>query len=312
MRTIHIIIAFILLAMNGFVANAQNTADSLRIIYKNKTVTVKPSGDESTTTVKFKDTAAGKKIVVNVAYLDDDKSIEKMIEDQLDSSTKKIYDITKYKGKKERKHFIETEFLHTFDLGFVSTNNEMENNVTYTPKLGKSANISIGLINQNMNLYNDQLLFSYGLNYNGYYLKYQDKQMVQYINNQGFLGAYKDSVNNFDKNRLDVRYFTVPLLLEYHGKKDNFSIAAGIEWGFNGHTKIKQKGDRNSLEFKQSTDKDIKINPNQMNAVLRLGIEDIAVYAKYSLTDMYKSSAYDANTNPHQHLFSFGICFFGI
>lgn len=312
MKTIQIIITAIIIALSGMNAIAQTTTDSVKITYKNKTVTVKSEGDENTSIVKFKDTAAGKKVVVKVSFLEDDNSIEKMIEDQLDSSTKKIYDVTKYKGRKERKHFIQTELLHTFDLGFTSTINESENNFTYTPKLGKSANISIGLINQNMNLYKNQILFSYGINYNGYYLKYKEKQQIQYLDNNGYLNAYKDTVRNFDKNRLDVRYFSVPVLLEYHSKNNNFSIAAGVEFGFNGFTKYKQKGDQNSLEFKQSDERDLKINPTQMNAVLRIGIDDIAVYGKYSITDMYKSSAYDNNNNPHQHLFSFGICLFGI
>ncbi len=312
MKSLNIIITSIIIALSGMMAKAQNTGDSVKITYKNKSVTIKPEGDESTSVIKFKDTAAGKNIVVKVSYLDNDNSIEKMIENQLDSSAKKMYDLTKYKGRKKRKHFIQTEFLHTFDIGFASTINESENNFTYTPKLGKSANISIGIINQNMNIYRNQILFSYGINYNGYYLKYKDKQQIQYLDNNGLLNAYKDTLRNYDKNRLDVRYFSVPVLLEYHSKNNNFSIAAGIEFSFNGFTKYKQKGDQNSLEFKQSDERDIKINPTQLNAVLRLGIDDVAIFGKYAITDMYKSSAYTVNNNPGQHLFSFGICLFGI
>ena len=33
---------------------------------------------------------------------------------------------------------------------------------------------------------------------------------------------------------------------------------------------------------------------------------------KYTITDMYKDSAYLAGFNPHQHLLSFGVCLFGI
>lgn len=313
MKAIHIIITFLIILLSGIVAKAQNASDSVRILYKDKSVTVKPSVNDSTSIVRFKDDISGQNVLVKVSFLSDKEDVESRIEEQIDSAAKKIIDITKYKNNaKERRRFIQTNFLHTLDFGFASTYNESENNVTFTPKLNKSANISIGIINQNMNLYNNQLLLSYGFNYNGYYLKYRDKQVVQYLDNNGHLKSYKDSVNDYDKNRLDVRYFSVPVLLEYHTKNDNFSIAAGVEFGFNGHTKVKTKGDQNSKEFKQSNENDIKINPNQMNAVLRIGFDNIALYGKYSLTDMYESSAYATNENPHQHMFSFGICLFGI
>lgn len=312
MKSIQIIITSALIAFSGLLAKAQTVSDSVKVTYRNKTVTVKPVGDESSTTIKFKDTANNRKVLVKVTYVDNGDIIERNIEKTLDSSSKKVYDLVKYKNKKERKRFIETSFLPTIDLGFVTTMNEVDNNFAFTPKLNKSANINIGIVRQNMNLYNDQILLSYGLNLNNYYIKYADKQKIQYLDNNGHLNVYRDTVNNYDKNRLDIRYLSVPVLLEFHSKNDKFNIAAGVEFGFNGYSKLVQKGDRNSLEFKQKGDNDIKVNPTQINAVLRIGIDKLALFGKYSITDMYQNSAYASGNNPHQHLFSFGVCLFGI
>jgi hypothetical protein len=97
-----------------------------------------------------------------------------------------------------------------------------------------------------------------------------------------------------------------------HRRIGRKAYAAGVEFGFNGRSKVVLKGDRNSKEFKQKNDNDIKINDTQMNAVVRLGLDNIALYAKYSLTDMFANSAYAQGQNPGQHLFSFGVCLFGI
>lgn len=311
MKTIQFIITTILIACSGLLAKAQSSSDSVKITYKNKTVAVMPLGDESTTTVKFKDSLNKKKIVVKVSYTDDIRLSDKTTISKEDSSGKKVFHV-KSNNKEERSHFIETSFLPSFDIGFASTMNDNAGGVSFKPELRKSANINIGIIRQDMNLYNNQVLLSYGLHINNYYLKYSNKQQVQYIDNNGHLNAYNDSINNYDKNRLDVRYLTVPVMLEFHGKNDKFSLAAGVEFGFNGRSKVVLKGDRNSLEFKQKNDTDIKINDTQMNAVVRVGLDNIALYAKYSLTDMFANSAYAQGQNPGQHLFSFGVCLFGI
>jgi Outer membrane protein beta-barrel domain len=313
MNTFQIILSALALAYAGISAQAQSQTDSVKVIYKSKTVTVKPQGDESFTTIKFKDTTLNKKIVVKVAVMDLEEGIEQKMEKNLDTSSKKVYNMIKNKKySKERKHFIETSFFPTFDIGFASTLNETENDFAFTPKLVKSANIGIGIVRQNMNLVKGQLLLSYGFNLNNYYLKYAQKQDIQYLDPQGHLNSYEDTVNTYFKNRLDVRYLSVPVLLEYHTKNNNFNIAAGVEFGFSGRSKSILKGETNGLGFENKLDRNIGISETQMNAVVRIGIDNIAVFGKYSLGNMYQSSAYASGQNPNQHLFSFGVCLFGI
>lgn len=310
MKTINALICWFILTYSGIITNAQNTSDSVKVTYKNKTVVVKPQGDESYTTIKFKDTSINKKIVVKIAVLDNFEIAEKKIEDQLDTNSKKVYNLLKSHNSFERKHFIETEFFSTLDLGLSSATSDIS--PTITPKLGKSINLSLGLINQNMNLYKGQVLLSYGVALNNFYLKYEQKQMIQTIDKQGFAQNYIDSTNKYSTNRLDIKYITLPILFEYHSKSDNFNLAAGVEIGFNGKGKYVLKGDNNGINFKNKTDANIKLNPTQVNAVVRIGIDNIAIYGKYTITDLQQSSAFQNVRNPHTHLYSVGICFFGI
>jgi hypothetical protein len=306
MKSIQIFISMLLLAYAGINLSAQSDADTVRITYKGKGVTVKPQGDESSTTIKFKDTIAKKNIVVKVSVKDlEDDDVD------LDSAIKKTIKLMTPDKKKERK-FVQTSWLPNFDLGFVSTDNEVESNSAFNPKFTKSANISLGIVKQDLNLYKGRLLFSYGFSINNYYMKYNDRQQIQRLDQQGHLYAYTDTLNTFRKNRLDAHYLTIPVLLEYHSKNNSFNIAAGVEYSFGGRTSLITKGTFKSLDFERREESEIKINPEQINAVLRIGSDHLAVYGRYTITDMYQSSAYAGNTNPHQHLFSVGICLFGI
>lgn len=325
MRIIQILITMFSLLYAGLRGNAQTTAanDTVKVSYKGRTykieTNIEPGEDEKSKTLKFVDTLKKNTVLVTVtSRANDGHSIIIDDDDNADDTgeaarlQKKIVKLMKKSREDKRKHFIETSFLPTFDIGFASTMNDIENSNAFNPRLGKSVNLNIGLVKQDMNLYRERILFSYGLSLNNYYLKYSNKQMVQYIDNQGHLRAFNDSINNYDKNRLDVRYLSVPVLLEYHSANDNFSIAAGVEFGFNGHSKVVLKGDRQSLEFKQKNSNDIKISPEQLNALLKIGIHNVELFARYSITDMYRPSAYATDQNPHQHLFSFGVCLFGI
>jgi hypothetical protein len=321
MKSIQLIIIIIILALSGLNLDGQVMNDTLRITYKGKGVTVRPQGNESKTVIRFKDTATRKDIIVKVSSKDigkdeyDEEEIEDAIEEAIDSSIKKTFNIAA--GKKssgERKHFIETHLLPNFDVGFTSTYNEVENDYAITPRFNKSANINLGIIKQDVNLYKNRLLLSYGFSLNNYHLKYSNelRQNIQYLDNQGHLTTYVDTINTIDKNRIDVLYLSVPVMLEYHSKGDKWIVMAGIEYSFGGHSKSVTKGINESNDYKHDTENDIKINPTQTNAILRIGTRHVALYGRYSISDMYKGSAYAANNNPHQHLFSVGICLLGI
>lgn len=309
MKIIHIILGILAMAIAGKPLMGQDN-DSVRIIYRNKTVTVKPQGDESYTTVKFRDTLNNKKVVVKVMV--SDHAGETGTPRDSNRISKNIKLTRKNAYGDERSKFIETDFLPTLDLGFASSRSMNAGAESLKPDLGRSANISVGIVRQNMNLHKGRVLLSYGIGINAYSLKYKDRQLMQYTDKDGLLKTYSDTVLTYSKHKTTVRYLSVPVLLEYHSANNNFNVAAGVEFGFNGKSKRVLKGEQNGNEFKHRSETDIAINPVQVSAVLRVGIDRVAVYGKYNLSAMYESSAFEQGKNPDQHLFSFGICLFGI
>ncbi|MES2618020.1 MAG: outer membrane beta-barrel protein [Bacteroidota bacterium] len=312
MKPINILIATIILAYASINANAQNADDTVKIQYKGKqwkfSTVLDPNEEEMNKTIRLKDSISKKNIVISVSA--SQANGFPRLGDSTFNWKKQIIDISKNKDD-GKVRFIETHLLPNLDLGFASSIADVNNATATNPKFIKSVNLNLGLINQSMNLYKGRFLFSYGIGLNNYYLKYQNKQMVQYIDPQGYLASYVDTVNNYDKNRLNVKYYSIPLMLEYHSKNKNFNIAAGVEYSFSGRTSVVTKGDKGSNEFKRKEENDIKINPTQINAVVKVGIDNVALYARYTITDMHEDAFTEA-TNPHYHLFSVGLCLMGI
>lgn len=316
MKPINILIATIILAYASITVNAQNADDTVKIQYKGKqwkfSTVLDPNEEEMNKTIRLNDSVSKKTILISVSARQGNNN-SRMGHDKGDSSInwkKQIIDLTKDKDDGKRR-FIETHFLPNLDLGFASSIADVNNATATNPVFTKSVNLNLGLVSQDMNLYKGRILFSYGIGLNNYYLKYQNKQMVQYIDAQGYLASYVDTVNNYDKNRLNVKYYSIPLMLEYHSKNKNFNISAGVEYGFSGRTNVVTKGDKASNEFKRQEENNIKINPTQINAVVKVGIDKLAIYARYSITDMHKDAFTEAN-DPHYHLFSVGLCLMGI
>lgn len=317
MKPINILFLTIILAYACIAAKAQSADDTVRIQYKGKqwkfSTDMADDEDEINKTIRIKDTVDKKHITIGVtaAKTREFNPFGKNNNDSGFNFKKQVIDLSKNKKDPADRKFIETHLLPNLDLGFASSIADVNNATATNPRFTKSANLNLGLIGQDMNLYKGRILLSYGIGLNNYYLKYSNKQIVQYINSQGYLASYVDTVNNYDKNRLNVRYFTVPVMLEYHSKSNDFNVAAGVEYGFNGRTNVVTKGDKDSREFKRREENDIKINPMQLNAVVKVGIDNVALYARYTITDMH-DGAFTEATNPHYHLFSVGLCLMGI
>ena len=104
------------------------------------------------------------------------------------------------------------------------------------------------------------------------------------------LYAFRDTVNNFTKNKLKAAYLTIPLLLEFNTNADedkNFYLAAGVVGGLRLTSKTKRKGELNGNKF---TDKDkgtYSLNPFKLDAAVRLGYGHFGVFANYSLLPLF-------------------------
>ncbi len=317
MKPIQLLIGLLSLAYASINLKAQSPSDTVKVSYKGKNYKVSPKRDteeqERSTTWKFRDTAKKEMVLIKVIIKDDDKKDwdTESSAKEVDSTWKKFVNFKNGNPDKKDK-FLRTYIIPTIEFGFLSSMNENSNDDKLDPTVGKSTFSSLNLIRQTMNLSHNKFFLSYGLNFNRNTIRYSNKQQVQYLDNNGYIQTAIDTINTYKRNNFSVNYIAIPLLLEYHSKSDKFKIAAGAEFGFNGKSSIYQKGTRKEGSFTQTNRYDLKINPTQINALLRIEVHQVAIYARYSVTEMYKTDAYATNTNPNRHLFSVGICLFGI
>lgn len=314
MKHLNTLIALIILLVNQL-AKGQTATDSIKIIYKNNehNITKAKGSTSSNSTLVFKDSIENKKVIVNVTFAPmNSNTVKTKPENDEDSLIKKVINMIPGHDSKTRKNAVEFNVLTNFSLGF--TMGKQGNSPTpynaINPNTGKSANISLDLAELNINLIKNQLLFTVGFGFNNYYLKYDNKQINQKLNTNGELALIKDTVNIYRKNRQDLRYYNVPVLLHYKSKSGDFKLSAGVEYNFNGRAKKTQKGSNENGDFKYKFENQIGIKSEQLNALVRLELKRIAFYTRIGLDTLYKESAFAANTNPDQMLYSFGVCLF--
>lgn len=187
-----------------------------------------------------------------------------------------------------------------------------ENNLLYSPSvvyfdsdiyLPKSISVDINLYQKSIGLYKDKfgIVTGVGLTYNNY--RFDDNARIDF-NSQGYpFFNEQDSAKNYLKSKLTNFYITVPLLFEYQirtpNRSNNFHINAGVVGMMlaNSHTKYVYREDNksNKTKVKNSTYK--YINPLRADATVGIGWNNINIYARYALNDLFKNKyVYGPNT----------------
>lgn len=317
MKSINIIIALITLAYATISAKAQVNSDTIKVFYKGKKFAIPTSieaeEEESNKTLKFDDTLKKRTVTIKVKVTRKD-DIESIFGDSSSNKQKIIKAIKERNDKTKRKHLIETDYLTGFLIGTANiiTENNINSKATLKPMAFKSVNFSAELLRIDMNLYKNQIRLKTGIGINSYMMKFNTPSNVYYIDGAGHLNNYKDTIKNVKKNRYDVSYYTVPIALEYHDKKDKFKISAGVEFGFFNEVHNTRKGKLTDGNFKEKRDNvELKINPSQINSLLKIGYEDLSLYARYSFTNIFKNDAFASGQNPNQKFIAIGFSITG-
>ena len=109
----------------------------------------------------------------------------------------------------------------------------------------------------------------------------------------------------YKKNSLNVSYIKVPLMLEINTSKNpdnNFHIAGGIEFAYRIHSVTKQKFDVDDHHYKVKQRDDFNIEPFRYSAVVRVGYNNVSVFANYGLNRMFQK-----DKGPQEYPFSLGV-----
>ncbi len=165
---------------------------------------------------------------------------------------------------------------------------------------GKSSNFNIWFFMQKLNISQHKLNLKYGLGFEMYNFRYDNS--LSYRKDPAPY-AYTDTIG-FSKNKLFVKYLTVPFMLNFNSnpdKKRSFSFSAGVSAGYLISSRNKQiSGERG----KQKSQGDFNLNPWRLAAVGEIGLGPIRLFGSYSFNKLHKDI-----TQIEQYPYSVGIRF---
>jgi hypothetical protein len=167
---------------------------------------------------------------------------------------------------------------------------------------GKSWEIGLNCYEFDISLYKSVvgLISGMGLSFNDY--KFENRYTIQRTAERTVPVPLE--YTSLDKTKLSVSYLNVPLLIEFqipvNEKEGKLYLNAGFVGGvkLGSHTKVKHDGTK---------DKDrsgFNINSFKYDACVRIGYKDIGLFAKYSLTPLFKTGK-----GPELTPFTIGISF---
>jgi hypothetical protein len=200
------------------------------------------------------------------------------------------------------------EALENFCVGFKPTKGDFE------LRSGKSININIGIVKQQLSLYKHYVNLVYGLTYDINNWSY--KNAISWNKTPNNIKAFpsadqgpfisKDSIS-FRKNKLVTNYLQVPLLLRFetspHHASKNVYLSVGGYAGYLVRSHTKQIETGTTSKIKQHND--FNINKFQYGAQAELGYQGFSIYFKRSMTTL-------TDYGTVQYPYSFGVRLTGL
>jgi hypothetical protein len=166
-------------------------------------------------------------------------------------------------------------------------------------RAGKSTNINIWLFMQKLALIkgNVNLKYGFGVEYNNYAFRspvsLKEGGAIPYnvsgtAVNSPFV--FRDSIS-FSKNKLNLKYLTVPLMLNFasnkHKGKPSISGSIGLSAGY----LIRQRNKQNSNERgKQKNQGDYDLERFKLSYIAELGLGSIRLYGSYSPKSIFEKA----------------------
>lgn len=168
----------------------------------------------------------------------------------------------------------------------------------------KSYQFGLNMFEHDFHLYKNyiNLVTGIGFNFNHYALT----NSVTIKSDSSYIWATNDSIK-YRKNKLNVSYLRVPLMLEINTSKNpnkNFHIAGGMEFAYRIHSVTKQRYDVDDKHYRIKQRDDFNLEPFTYALVGRIGYKNVTVYGSYSLSRLFKKEA-----GPQVYPVNVGICF---
>ncbi|PLW99671.1 MAG: hypothetical protein C0594_16815, partial [Marinilabiliales bacterium] len=155
---------------------------------------------------------------------------------------------------------------------------------------GQSWGISINPIEQNFNIYNEQIGLVTGLGFE--FNNYKFDNNIVLVDDPAGVTYFLDTVRQFSKNKLTTIYLNIPLILEAQIPvgDDEIHIGAGIIGGvkIGSHTKYIYENNGNKMKNKQF--EDFNLNSFRYGVTARVGYKGINLFANMNLSSMFEDN----------------------
>ena len=161
----------------------------------------------------------------------------------------------------------------------------------------KASNFNIWIVQQKLNLYQHKINLKYGVGFEMFNFRFE--QPVSFRNEPGKT-LYMDDVN-FTKNKLFVKYLTVPVQLNFQPNpysRKGFYASIGLSAGYLVDARNKQISPERG---KQKYDGTFELNNLRLATIGELGIGGIRLYGSYGSINLF-----DKNQS-HFSLFPYAI-----
>lgn len=170
---------------------------------------------------------------------------------------------------------------------------------------GRSLQFGLNLFEKDFHIYKNyvNIVTGFGVDYNHYAFQ----NSVTLNGDTTYLTAFTDSTIDYKKNKLNVSYLKIPLMIEFNTSKNaskNFHIAVGAEAAYRISSCTKQKYEVDGYEVKVTRKDDYNLEPFRFSAIARIGYNDVTVFANYGLNRLFKK-----DRGPQVYPFTIGVTF---
>jgi len=164
-----------------------------------------------------------------------------------------------------------------------------------TLKNVKSSNVNLWVVQQKVNLYQHKINLKYGIGFEMFNFRFE-KPVSFRENNSTYM--FLDTVS-FSKDKLFVKYLTVPLQLNFHPHPENrksFYASIGLSAGYLVRARNKQIS---AERGKQKIEGNFNLNDWRFATIGELGIGSIRLYGSYGMTNLFDKNLTTFDMQPY-------------